>query len=65
MGTRTERGLGEYPTNPPPVVFDPGAVQGTGCGSDPTPVYQSQCREVEVNVGGQVSRLWTCDEPGQ
>lgn len=65
VNTRQERGLGDYANNPPPVVFDPGAITGTGCGTSQTPVYESQCREVQVNVGGQVSRLWTCDEPGQ
>ena len=64
VSTRGERGLGGYPTNPPPVVFDPGAVTGTGCGTRAQPIYETQCREVQVNVGGQVSRLWTCDEPG-
>ncbi|MFK8018100.1 MAG: hypothetical protein AB8G17_21970 [Gammaproteobacteria bacterium] len=59
---RSERGLGEYDLRPPPVVFDPGTVGGTGCGGDDTPRYETECREVEVNVNGQISRLWTCDE---
>lgn len=63
--SRSERGLGDYPSNPPPVVFDPGAITGTGCASSATPTYESQCREVQVNVGDQISRVWTCDEPGQ
>ncbi|MEM6639024.1 MAG: hypothetical protein AAF610_03895 [Pseudomonadota bacterium] len=64
VAQRNDRGLGAFPTEPPPVVFDPGAVTGTGCGEDATPRYQAQCQEVEVTVGGQVSRLWTCGESG-
>ncbi len=61
-GARDERGLGEYNQRPPPVVFDPGTVGGTGCADDRAPRYQSECREVQVSVNGQISRLWTCGE---
>lgn len=61
-GARSERGLGEFNLQPPPVVFDPGTVGGTGCGSDEPPRYETECREVQVNVNGQVSRLWTCGD---
>lgn len=61
-GERDDRGLGEYNQRPPPVVFDPGTVGGTGCAQDSVPRYQSECREVQVSVNGQISRLWTCGE---
>ncbi len=61
-GERNERGMGEYNQSPPPVVFDPGTVGGTGCASNAAPRYQTECREVQVSVNGQVSRLWTCGE---
>jgi hypothetical protein len=62
VSARDERGLGDYDRRPPPVVFDPGTVGGTNCAEDPVPRYEAQCQEVQVNVGDQVSRLWTCDD---
>jgi len=62
VSERKELGLGEYSSEPPPVVFDPGTVGGTSCSSSDTPNYQEQCREVQVTVGGQISRLWTCGQ---
>ncbi|MFK7885727.1 MAG: hypothetical protein AB8G16_02590 [Gammaproteobacteria bacterium] len=62
VNDRQERGLGDYSAAPPPIVFDPGTVGGTSCASNATPNYEEQCREVQVVVGGEVSRLWTCGQ---
>lgn len=61
LGARDDRGLGAYDRRPPPVVFDPGTTGGTACHSEEASSYLAGCREVEVNVDGQISRLWTCE----
>lgn len=61
VAARGQRGLPEYDRKPPPVVFDPGTTGGTACHSDEASTFLADCREVQVTVDGQVSRLWTCE----
>jgi hypothetical protein len=62
VNDRNERGLGDYAAEPPPIVFDPGAMGGPVCPDSKAPNYREQCQEIEVTVGGEVSRMWTCGQ---
>lgn len=62
VNDREQRGLGDYAAQPPPIVFDPGAMGGSVCPDSEAPNYREQCQEIEVTVGGEVSRMWTCGQ---